>query len=652
MKLRTLFLLAVLGPVTASSADPIAAIPRVLPPTGGVTLPAETRQQLEKRVADLKERVWEISHKPHAGDAGALVKAVEFALLHDEFYSEKEIPRAATLLDLTETRLAAFDAGDLPWLKERGLAVRGYRSNIDDSWQPYGLEIPEGLDLSKPVPLLVWLHGRGDKSTDLHFLNGCLSKSQALGGFYKDQNEAIVLHPFGRQCVGWKHAGEIDIFEAIDAVRQDYPVDPERILLAGFSMGGAGAWHVGAHYRDRFCGVHAGAGFAETKEYNKLTQDQMPPAYEQTLWKVYDVPNYLRNFLNGPLLAYSGAKDKQKATADLMAREFGKIGHELEHVVAPDTEHKYTAEAVQEIRSWMQACWKNAGAPADEIVLQTPTLRYAKHEWLQLTGLEQHWNGVIASAKRDRAAKKIDITGLSGVTAFEIAADTPEGLTGTELHVDGKSLTVSDPGFPVRSVSLLRTTTGWDWGMRSGTVKRPGLQGPIDDAFMSRFIVVPPDKDPAESAFTRWLSFEMDHFRSRWRALMRGDLPEKKSGDLRTGDLRDANLVLWGDPDCNPIIAKIADKLPVRWTADEFEFRGKKYPRDKAIPVLVFPNPLNPERYVVLNSGLTFREGHDKTNSQQNPKLPDWAVIGLDRDPDAVSAGSVQAAGFFDENWK
>jgi hypothetical protein len=68
--------------------------------------------------------------------------------------------------------------------------------------------------------------------------------------------------------------------------------------------------------------------------------------------------------------------------------------------------------------------------------------------------------------------------------------------------------------------------------------------------------------------------------------------------------------------------------------------------------VLIFPNPLNPNRYVVLNSGLTFREGHDKTNSQQNPKLPDWAVIGLDRDPDALAPGRIAAAGFFDEAWK
>mgnify|MGYP007126783562 CR=1 FL=1 len=93
------------------------------------------------------------------------------------------------------------------------------------------------------------------------------------------------------------------------------------------------------------------------------------------------------------------------------------------------------------------------------------------------------------------------------------------------------------------------------------------------------------------------------------------------------------------------MIAELAAYLPVEWKGDSFVFRGQTYPSDSHVPVLVFPNPLNPNRYVVLNSGLTFREGHDKTNSQQNPKLPDWAVIGLDRDPDAFAPGRVAAAG-------
>lgn len=637
----------------AKADEPIAPISRVLPPENGIAIPPDLLSTLSQRVEAYGDRIWEIEQKDHTADVAVLVKAVDLALKHGEFYSEKELPLATEMLDLADVRYKALDEGDeRPWLKERGLVIRGYRSSIDDSYQPFGLEIPEGLDLSKPVPLLVWLHGRGDKSTDLHFLNQCRKKSQAFGGFFKDQNEAIVIHPFGRHCVGWKHAGEIDVFEAIEAVKADYPIDPDRILLAGFSMGGAGAWHLGAHYRDRFCGVHAGAGFAETKEYNKLTPEQYPPDHEQVLWQVYDVPNYLQNLLNGPLLAYSGAKDKQKSTADLMARELSKVGHTLHHLVAPDTEHKYTAEAVAEIRVWLSETWKTGRQrPAGVIRWQTPTLRYGSFDWLHVTGLEAHWKGSEVRAEWDREADVFRLE-TRGVTALELDPGVPHDLSGTSIEVDGTTLTPSAPGFPVNSLSLIRRDGRWTWGEPAAASKRPGLQGPIDDAFMSRFLVVPPDRAPANPGVARWVDFELNHFRSRWCALMRGELPEKAAGDLDSDDLRDANLILWGDPESNPMIAEIAARLPVEWQADAFVMRGKSYPRDAHVPVLIFPNPLNPNRYVVLNSGLTFREGHDKTNSQQNPKLPDWAVIGLDRDPDALAPGRIAAAGFFDEAWK
>ena len=133
---------------------------------------------------------------------------------------------------------------------------------------------------------------------------------------------------------------------------------------------------------------------------------------------------------------------------------------------------------------------------------------------------------------------------------------------------------------------------------------------------------------------------------------MRGEFLEKSSDDLDSDDIRDANLVLWGDPDSNPMLAEIVDRLPIEWSGTEFRFRGKRGDTGSEVPVLIFPNPLNPDRYVVINSGLTFREGHDRTNSLQNPKLPDWAIIGLDKDPDALAPGRILDAGFFDEEWK
>lgn len=650
---QAISILWVLATGSGSALEPIPQIDRRLPPMNGVAIPVATHAELSERTESLKEAVWEVDFKTHAADVGVLVKAVEYALDHGEFYSEKEIPVATEMLDLAEARLKELrEEDEVSWLQDRGLVVRGYVSSVDESYQPYGLEIPEGLDLSEPVPLLVWLHGRGDKVTDLHFLKRCLSKSQALGGYIADQEKVIVLHPFGRQCVGWKHAGEIDVFESIATVMKDYPIDPNRIALAGFSMGGAGAWHIGAHYADQFCAVHAGAGFVETKEYNKLAPEQFPANHVQMLWRLYDVPAYTRNLLNIPLLAYSGAEDKQKQASDLMARELKSVGHELRHVVGEGMGHRYNEESVAEIWKWLCESWEQGRVKQpDSISWQTPTLRYPGFQWLQISGLEAHWKGATANALWNRAEKEIEVE-TENISAFSIIAGADQDLSGVKIKVGRQLLQAESPGFQVEGMSFVKRAEKWEFGEREEFSKKLGIQGPIDDAFMSRFVVVPPDVEPQAKQFARWLEFELGHFRSRWKALMRGQFLEETSDELNGDDFRESNLILWGDPESNKMIAEIADRLPVKWKGDRFEFGGNSYSRNEAVPVFIFPNPLNPDRYVVLNSGITFRENHDKTNSQQNPKLPDWAVIGLDQLPDAEAPGRIIEAGFFDEDWR
>jgi hypothetical protein len=67
---------------------------------------------------------------------------------------------------------------------------------------------------------------------------------------------------------------------------------------------------------------------------------------------------------------------------------------------------------------------------------------------------------------------------------------------------------------------------------------------------------------------------------------------------------------------------------------------------------LTYPALKSPGFEVVINSGLTFREGHDRTNSLQNPKLPDWAILDITQAPNAETAGKVVAADFFDDRWQ
>ena len=67
---------------------------------------------------------------------------------------------------------------------------------------------------------------------------------------------------------------------------------------------------------------------------------------------------------------------------------------------------------------------------------------------------------------------------------------------------------------------------------------------------------------------------------------------------------------------------------------------------------MIYPNPLNPKRYVVLNSGFTFREADYLSNARQTPKLPDYAIVDISVPPDYRRPGRVVLAGFFGENWE
>ena len=77
----------------------------------------------------------------------------------------------------------------------------------------------------------------------------------------------------------------------------------------------------------------------------------------------------------------------------------------------------------------------------------------------------------------------------------------------------------------------------------------------------------------------------------------------------------------------------------------------KRFPAKTHAPILIYPNPLNPEKYVVLNSGFTFREFDYLNNARQVPKLPDYAIVDTTTPPDGHYPGKIVLTGFFDEDW-
>jgi hypothetical protein len=65
---------------------------------------------------------------------------------------------------------------------------------------------------------------------------------------------------------------------------------------------------------------------------------------------------------------------------------------------------------------------------------------------------------------------------------------------------------------------------------------------------------------------------------------------------------------------------------------------------------MIYPNPLAPDRYVVINSGTIWGTG--LAGNHKYDMLPDFIVFTTDVVEDGTDANRAVCAGFFDQHWR
>jgi dienelactone hydrolase len=638
-------------------------------PKLGIEVSQEQRDSLENGLEKLQQAIRQLAGKKDARtsdllpDVEIFYKAVHDALTYQEFFDSKDVRAAESLLTEGLLRAQQLAAGQAPWTTQTGLVVRGYRSRIDQSVQPYGLVIPASLATVSPQMqppghrwrLDLWFHGRGETLSEVNFID---QRRKQVGTFAPA--DAIVLHPYGRYSNAFKLAGEVDVLEALESVQKRYAIDPDRISARGFSMGGAACWQFAVHYPDRWFAANPGAGFSETPEFLKSFQQETlnPPWYERQLWNMYDCPGYAVNLSNCPTIAYSGEIDRQKQAADVMEAALEREGIDLVHIIGPKTAHAYHPQARAEVESLMAALAQRGRNPTPRHVhLATYTLKYNRQGWVTIDALGEHWQPARVDGEVTQGGKiRVKSDNITALTLHFPTGSFPLDLTAPpELTIDGQKVEGPAPRSDrswkcqlMRDGSTWKAVTDKPQRLR----KRHDLQGPIDDAFMDSFIFVRPSGTPLAEATGKWVDAELTRAIEHWRRHFRGDARVKKDSEITDEDIATANLVLWGDVHSNALIARINDKLPVRFDGQQIVAGQRRFAVAEHAPILIYPNPLNPDRYVVLNSSFTFREYDYLNNARQTPKLPDWAVVDVRTPPDSRWPGKIVDADFFDEAWR
>jgi pimeloyl-ACP methyl ester carboxylesterase len=661
LRLACLALIAIASFVVALPAQTPPPPAKRLPPAG-IAIAPDARAELTAGAAALRQEIDAVAGALTGNprllallpDVEVLHKAVDWALRYDEFFDAKQIPVARRMLQLGRERAAHLRGGQAPWLEATGPVLRGYRSTLDGSVQPYGLIVPENLPRpATGTPLMVWLLGRGEKRTELAFL-----AEREAGPPQLTPKAMITLVPYGRFCNATKFAGEVDVMEALAAVRAQYRIDANRTIVAGFSMGGASTWHLATHHPGLWAAAAPGAGFAETAVYAKVFAPGKPERtpWEQTLWRWYDATGYAANLRHVPTIAYSGELDPQKQAADIMAQALAAEGLPLEHLIGPQTAHKYHPETKVTLTGKLEALvarGREEWPAEDHFTTYTP--RYSRSRRILIGELEEVWTRADVHV-RFPAAGQLEAT-TKNVAAFSVRLEQAARLV---AKLDGQDVTVAkfDPGS-----WFVKQDGRWTWQSeaeaarrwRNGARKIPGLSGPINDAFMEPFLFVRPTGKPLNPTVGAWVEAELKHATKLWRDLFRAELVIKDDTAVTMDDLAQRNLVLWGDATSNRLIAKLLSggKLPLTWDATQLTFRGQRYDAAHHAPVLVLPNPLSTQRrYLVLNSGIDFRDEAYGTNSLQTPKLPDFAIVDLREPPGARWPGRIVEAGFFNAAWK
>jgi len=452
---------------------------------------------------------------------------------------------------------------------------------------------------------------------------------------------------------------------AIEDVCRRYAIDRNRVVLRGMSMGASGTWHLGLKHPDRFVALGPYCGYVDTHHFSETPLDNFVkigalPEHQELGLHMLDSVDYAANAGTVLVVACMGEKDVFFQAHVLMGEAMKREGLTLVNLISPGTGHVIDpATHAEQMRRIGEYVARGIDRQPQELRFVTWTLKYSRCHWLEILGLERHYARaeVRARLRGDRIEmdEPINVSRFAIRTAQLVKAPT-ELKIGEQTLALGESVTMNSPG-----VVLARDGTGWRVAGALGKVrltgKRPGLQGPIDDAFTAPFLCVRGTGKPWNPAVGAYADAALERFAAEWHHYFRGELPMKPDTAVTDEDIRTHHLILFGDPGSNLWINKALPELPVSWTKETLRLNGREYGSHNHIPALIAPYPLpgGEDHYLVLNSGHTFREAElAKLNYLLFPRWGDWAAMRIDlaKDPHSPLKEEVMDADYFDEQWR
>jgi dienelactone hydrolase len=138
----------------------------------------------------------------------------------------------------------------------------------------YTVYLPEGYDGKRRFPVILFLHGSGERGDD-----GAAPAQVGLGPILLREPGAypfIAVFPQARETWGAGSEDAAAALAALDEVLADYEADRSRVILTGLSMGGFGTWQLGSSEPARFVALAPVCGFSEASVVPPIVEAKLP----------------------------------------------------------------------------------------------------------------------------------------------------------------------------------------------------------------------------------------------------------------------------------------------------------------------------------------------------------------------------------------
>ncbi len=557
----------------------------------------------------------------------------------------------------TEAITEKLANGQDPYWERRGeLQRRGYRSEIDGSLSPYVLYVPptwreEGDNRYGLVVSLHGLNGSPMRNMQTVFGRPRFEKQQIINRERHPRRVGyspfFVLSPSGFGNSGYRAFGEIDVLRALEQVRERYRIDPDRIYITGLSMGGIGSASLALRHPGVFAAAVPLCGYHSLFIYPSIRDKKLRP-WEKFLVSFSSNKDWALNGKYLPLHVVHGLRDNP-LNSQLLVDRYNRYGYKVTYLT-PDLDHDVWTTTYH--KRWIFSHFRKYKRKTDprHVAFRTSRLRYRSAHWIRIDDAIDHGQWIEIDAIWEKT-NEIRIK-TKNIAAFAVKnVETLRGERPVVLIVDGQRF---DAIADAERWSFHLNDSQWTQGQRpscQSLCKRPGLTGPIGDAFYGPLLFVYGSGDPHETALAKRRIAELGE---RWNDVT-VKWPSKADVDVTPEDIERYSLVVVGTPTGNRLLSKIADQLPIRVDDGAIKMGTTQFRSRTAATSFIYPNPLNPNRYVVVHAGVSKEALYYVAHPPRF--VPDYLIY------DASTWGSrggrvlgehreILAGGFFDKNWQ